>query len=385
MAAWTILTCEYPPRCGGVGDYTAQVAAALAARGDDVTVFCPPQSETPAAVPGVEVAVLHDTYGRASREAIARRVAGKRTTVLVEYVPTAFGLKGANLPWCNWLLDLSRRGTDVRVMFHEPYFLYGWKPLHQSPLSIVQRLMARQLLRIGPETCISTDSWRRYLSPYAAEGSARRFITLPIPSSIPRCERPQLAAEQRRQLVGDGDVLVGHFGTYGTHIAPMLRDAILSLLPQETSLTIVCAGAGSDRFVAEVVAENPELQSRLRATRRLAPADAAAVLAACELLLQPFPDGVTTRRTSVMAGLMNGRAVLTTSGQLTEPVWTETGAVSMTQAGDTPAFVAAARTLLARREDLNALAARGDDTYKRRFALEHTIDALRATRESAVA
>jgi glycosyltransferase involved in cell wall biosynthesis len=385
VASWTILTCEYPPRCGGVGDYTAQVAAALASRGDEVTVFCPPQSDVPTAMSGVDVAVLHDTYGRASRDAIGRRLAGKPTTVLVEYVPTAFGLKGANLPWCNWLLDLSRRGTDVRVMFHEPYFLFGWKPLHQSPLSIVQRLMARQLLRVGSETFISTDSWRRYLSPYAARGQARRFTTLPIPSSIPRCERPQLATDRRRQLAGKSDLLAGHFGTYGTHVAPMLRDAVLSLLPQEASLTIVCAGAGSDRFVADVVAAKPELQPRLRATGRLAPADAAAVLSACDLLLQPFPDGVTTRRTSVMAGLMNGRAVLTTAGHLTESVWVETGAVSMTPAGDTHAFVTAARTLLAGRDDRNALAARGGDTYTRRFALEHTIDALRATRESAVA
>ncbi len=44
MAHWTILTCEYPPGCGGVGDYTAQVAAALAAAGDSVTVVCPPQA-----------------------------------------------------------------------------------------------------------------------------------------------------------------------------------------------------------------------------------------------------------------------------------------------------------------------------------------------------
>ena len=385
VASWTILTCEYPPRCGGVGDYTAQVAAGLAGRGDDVTVFCPPQADVPTSISGVDVVVLQDTYGRASRDAIARRVAGKRTTVLVEYVPTAFGMKGANLPWCNWLLDLSRRGADVRVMFHEPYFLFGWKPLHQSPLSIVQRLMARQLLRIGSETFISTDSWRRYLSPYAAQGHARRFITLPIPSSIPRCEHPQLATDRRRQLAGENDFLVGHFGTYGTHVAPMLRDALLSLLSLETSLKIVCAGSGSDRFIADVVAANPELRPRLRATGRLEPADAAAMLSACDLLLQPFPDGVTTRRTSVMAGLMNGRAVLTTSGHLTEPVWTETGAVSMTQAGDTQAFVTAARTLLASRESLSALAARGDDTYKRRFALEHTIDALRATREIAVA
>ena len=175
MASWTILTCEYPPLCGGVGDYTAQVAAALAARGDDVVVFSPPQSGPPLAQSGVEVVLLEDTYGRSSREAIARRVAAQPTTVLVEYVPTAFGLMGANLPWCRWLLDLSRREADVRVMFHEPYFEFGWKPLHQSPLSVVQRLMARMLLRVGRETYLSTDSWRRYLTPYAAEGAHRRF------------------------------------------------------------------------------------------------------------------------------------------------------------------------------------------------------------------
>jgi glycosyltransferase involved in cell wall biosynthesis len=385
VRSWTILTCEYPPGCGGVGDYTAQVAVALAARGDEVTVYCPPQANAPAEAPGVNVAVLHDTYGRASRDEIARRVAGKATTVLVQYVPTAFGLKGANLPWCNWLLDLSRRVADVRVMFHEPYFSFGWKPLHQSPLSIVQRLMARQLLRVGSATYISTDSWRRCLTPYAAEGQNRRFVTLPIPSSLGRCDSPEIASQRRRQLVGLGKSLLGHFGTYGTHVAPMLRDALLSLLPQDDSLTMVCVGAGSDRFVAEIVGETPELRTRMRATSRLSPEDAAAVLSACDLLLQPFPDGVTTRRTSVMAGLMNGRPVLTTAGHLTEPVWSETGAVAMTEAGNTRAFTSAARALLSNRNELSALAARGDDAYRRRFAIEHTIDALRATRESAVA
>jgi glycosyltransferase involved in cell wall biosynthesis len=385
MPSWTILTCEYPPGCGGVGDYTAQVASALAKAGDQVVVFSPPQAGAPLDQPGVEVVLLDDTYGRQSRDAIARRIAAQPTTVLVQYVPTAFGLKGANLPWCRWLLELSRRGADVRVMFHEPYFSYGWKPLHQSPLSIVQRLMARVLLRVGDETCLSTESWRPYLIPYAAEGARRRFVTLPVPSSIPRCDRADVAADTRRRLLGRRAVLIGHFGTYGAHVAPMLRAAAVMVLTEEPTAAMVCMGAGSEAFVADLVAARPELRGCLHATGRMAPADVAATLTACDLVLQPYPDGVTTRRTSVMAALQNGRPVLTTTGHLTEPVWADTGAVAMTDAGDVPGFVAAARALLSRPAERMALAARGDDTYRRRFALEHTIAWLRSGRVSAVA
>jgi glycosyltransferase involved in cell wall biosynthesis len=384
MASWTILTCELPPDCGGVGDYTAQVARALAACGDKVTVCCPPGTGTPTALTGVDLVVLPDTYGRASRQQIAAHVAARDTTVLVQYVPTAYGLKGANVPWCRWLLDLSRR-ADVRIMFHEPYFTYGWKPLHQGPLSFVQRRMARILLQAGEETYLSTDSWRRHLIPYAAEGARRRFVTLPIPSSIPRCDRAENAAERRRAFIGRSRALVGHFGTYGTHVAPMLRDATALLLSEESAVSFVCAGTGSDRFVADLVAAHPQLADRVHATGRLAALDAAAVLSACDLVVQPFPDGVTTRRTSVMAALHNGRPVLTTTGHLTEPVWSDTGAVAMTSAGDTKALVATARSQLSRPGDLQALAARGDETYRRTFALVHTIHALRRSDESAVA
>ena len=31
MSSWTILTGEYPPDCGGVADFAAQVASGLAA------------------------------------------------------------------------------------------------------------------------------------------------------------------------------------------------------------------------------------------------------------------------------------------------------------------------------------------------------------------
>lgn len=378
MARWTILTPELPPVCGGVGDYTTQVAAALAATGDEVAVACPSVSYPPDIPRGVERLELGDAFGTASRELLDRWLAGQPSILLVQYVPTAFGMGGANLPFCRWLLKRSRRhGNDVRVMFHEPYFEFAWTPVHQSPLSLAQRVMAGILLRTGERTYLSTDAWQRYLAPYAPGGDGSRFLTLPIPSAIPRCQGPIAAREWRTRLTGTAGLLVGHFGTYGTHIAPMLEAALIPLLQQQPHVHAVCVGASGHEFLRALLAKHPALAGRLQATGRLSPADAAAAVSACDLLLQPYPDGVTTRRTSVMAGLINAKPVLTTTGHLTEPVWLQTGGVAATPAGDGGAFVDAARRLLADRPGREALAARGEATYSSLFSLHRTIAALR--------
>ena len=57
--------------------------------------------------------------------------------------------------------------------------------------------------------------------------------------------------------------------------------------------------------------------------------DASAHISACDLMLQPYPDGISTRRTSAMVGLAHGRALATTSGHLTESLWAESGAVAI--------------------------------------------------------
>jgi hypothetical protein len=379
MPAWTILTCEFPPDCGGVGDYSAQVAAALAAAGDEVTVVCPPLPSLPAALTGVRVVVLDDVYGRRSRDWMDHLLGERHTTVLVQYVPTAFGMGGANIPFCRWLLRRCReRHDDVRVMFHEPYFEYAWAPVHQSPLSLAQRLMARILLRAGDSTYLSTEAWRRYLDPYAPADGGRRFTTLPIPSGVPSCDRAEDVRERRSLLTGSRKgTLLGHFGTYGSQMASMLRSTLIPLLSADPLLSAVCVGSGSDAFVSSVLVSNPSLSGRLSATGRVPASDAALFLRACDLLLQPYPDGVTTRRSSVMAGLINSRPILTTTGHLTEPVWTERRAVALTPAGDDRAFIELARCLISDPDERMALAARGASTYRDRFGLVYTIDTLR--------
>jgi glycosyltransferase involved in cell wall biosynthesis len=117
--------------------------------------------------------------------------------------------------------------------------------------------------------------------------------------------------------------------------------------------------------------------ARIWASDRLDPADVAAALRACDLLVQPYPDGITTRRTSVMAGLKNGVATVSTEGALTEAVWRETGAVALAPVGNVDAFVDRVDGLL--RDDVGraSLAARAQSTYAAGFSMEHTVAALR--------
>jgi hypothetical protein len=78
-----------------------------------------------------------------------------------------------------------------------------------------------------------------------------------------------------------------------------------------------------------------------------------------------------------MAGLANGRAVVTTDGKLTEDVWRTTRCVALTPV-DPAALSHTTRELLDDTAERDALQSRAASTYASCFALRHTIAALRA-------
>jgi glycosyltransferase involved in cell wall biosynthesis len=380
MTRWHILTVEYPPARGGVADYTEQLANALVQGGDIVTVWVPAGRGPEHGVPGdVRVEVLPDCFGAASRALLETAWRADPGVALLQYVPTALGSGPTNVAFCRWLFACAsasqNHDLDVRVMFHEPYLEFTVRRPWHNATSMLHRRMAKLLIRASSQLYVSTETWLRYLAPL---GSLPPVTPLPIPATVPSTAPAQDVRRFRDAFGASHDeVVVGHFGTYGDHVVGELLPAIATIVRRLPTVRIALVGAGSEQFLERVRERVPA--ARATATGPLNSPDVAAALRACDVALQPYPDGVTTRRTSVMAALANGVPVVTTRGALTESIWAETGAVSLVPAGQ-PSAIEAATVALALDADVrSALAIRGRRLYEQRFAMERTITALHAS------
>lgn len=384
MAAWHLLTGELAR--GGIGDYTRLLADALADAGREVHAWSPDAAGVALrrasvhAMGGVGLAALRELGAALDGHPAPRRL-------LVQYAPQAWGMRGMNVAFARWLRARRRAGDDVRVMFHEPFFPFGWQRPQRNLLAAVNRWMARDLLRASTRAYVSTDAWEPLLRPLAPRDLP--ITTLPIPSTIPFVDDPERVAVLRRALSEDGSrpVFV-HFGTYGDLIAPMLREALLALIQRRPDARILLLGRGGNRFADRVHHADPRLADAMITPGEQSAEDVSLYLQASDVALQPYPDGADTRRTSLMACLANGVPTVMTRGRFSTadvmrsvvgyPVASEPRAVGEIAADiyeDPSTTVVAFATEMPLREATRA-------AYREHFAMERTVERLLAEEDA---
>lgn len=375
---WGIVTGEYAPQRGGVADYSALIADRLAGAGERVSVWAPRARHAPGVDIEGDVAVHRLPYGFGIRALVTlgkevdRR--GAPRVWLVQYVPQAFGYCGLNLAFCIWL---ARRREPVWTMFHEVMFpvVPGQSASHRV-LATVTRTMAGVVARASERVFVSTPAWTAILRAIAPDAPAAEWV--PVPSTIARVGDRQQAREIVRRYGGRGGRIIGHFGSCGPLIADQLAIVIPALLERAPDASMMLLGDGCAVLRRRLVDAFPALAGRLWETGPLAAREISSHLLACDLMLQPFAEGVTTRRTSVMAALVHGVPTVTTTGRLTESLWQETGAVAMARAGDPAALADVASRLLADPEARARIGAAGRSAYDAYFDVRHTVAALRS-------
>lgn len=374
---WAIITGEYPPQPGGVSDYTRLVARELAGAGDNVHVWAPSCGLPDACDKGVTPHRLEHGFGVRGLRQLSREISGlpQPRRILVQYTPHGFGFKAMNLLCPMWLSRL--RKEHVQLMFHEVAFPFvRCQPLRHQFLAWTTRAMALLAARGAQEVFVSVPAWGDVLRRLGATRSSP--VWLPVPSNLPDRISAQAVGAARDSLRATADAtVIGHFGTYAPHQRETLTSVLPRLLSRNGHRIALLLGRGSEEFAGELTGRFAAPSGYIHATGELPAQELAAYLAGCDVLVQPYPDGVSSRRTTVMAGLALGLPIVTTEGFLSEPIWRETKAVELAPATSPDDLAAAAETLLAdprRREELGA---RAKNVYATTFAVDHTIARLR--------
>ncbi|RKG60655.1 glycosyltransferase family 1 protein [Corallococcus sp. AB011P] len=365
--AWHLISGEYPPAPGGVSDHSRSIAHALLNAGKTVHVWTPGAE----GVTDDQGVTVHRGPGLFTPPGLVRLTRELDATpgprrLLLQYVPHAFGMKAMNVPFCAWFA--ARRHDERELFLHEA--VYPWSPgapwKHQV-LAGVTRVMLRTLALGVERAYVSIPTWAEYL-PEPLRAQAR---WCPIPSPLP-LDVQEEAVRTVRDALGGGPT-VAHFGTYGGAIAGPLEAVLVPLLQRDERRQALLLGRGSQGWCEALGRRHPALARRLHARDGLAPEAVAAHLRAAELLLQPYPDGVSARRSSAMGGLGLGLPIITNTGLLSEPLWRELLPVALADEASPAALLALAEHLLEHEEERRTLGERAARVYREHFALEHTV------------
>jgi glycosyltransferase involved in cell wall biosynthesis len=372
MRSWIILTGEYPPKIGGVAAYTRNLAEGLARAGDRVDVWAPSITPTLEQAPGVDAYVLPDHFGPRSLLLLEHELAARPgARILVQYVPHAFGMRAMNLPFAVWL---AARRRPFWIMFHEvAVVLSRQNPWRHNVIALATQAMGSLLARRADRIFVSTTAWNAELRRLAPR--SKEPVWIPIPSNVPESVTPEDAAEARARLgLTPDDVVLGSFGTFGLGVPDLLTKTLARLLARNPRRVALIMGRGSKELTARAFGDSG---ARVLATGELELPAVAAHLASCAAVLQPYPDGITSRRTSAMAGLALGVPVITNTGRLAEPFWEESGGVALASEPSVEALDRVAEEALGDPTLRARLGARGKDLYRESLSLERGIRALR--------
>ncbi len=310
---------EFPPQHGGLGDYTNLLCEHLAPLGIEVGVVTSKAAGETARGKGFPVAPAVNRWDFFCWPELGKRIRTMHANVIhVQYQTAAYGLH----PAINLLplaLRMAKNPAKVVFTFHDL----------EAPRQPWLRGPARQMaMRAGERKCdafVATNG-ADFQQLMAAEPGPpwARYHLIPIGANVPKRPPPRYQPQQVRKKLGAGarTLLLSHFGLLNQ--SKGLQDLLVAmklLLEQghDVRLTLVGGTTGSSDvtnvpFANQVRAQIEQLglSGRVQETGFLSPEEVSAHLLACDVCVLPYRDGASFRRGTLMAALEHGLCVLTT-------------------------------------------------------------------------
>lgn len=337
---------------GGVGAYTAELGKALVAGGASVSVLTSRQARAEQTGDGSD-GVEHtgddgivrypqvDRWHWLTAHIIAyhaERIGAD--WIHVQYQTAAYNMNPAiNLAPRIWHTRHWRsKAVHTAWTYHDLLVPYLF-PKAGEPL---REWVTEQPARYSDLTVVTNEGDRLALKNRLAQrpsnAAAKRAphqpdapVLIPIGSNIQG--RVLSAAERaaQRQAYGyrDDHVVIGYFGFLnrskgGETLIRTLRELVKNDVNAHLLMIGERIGASdptNTQYLREVATliEKLEVTERIQWTGRLASDAVAGALNACDVLFMPYEDGASLRRGTLMAGLANGCAIVTTTPQVPVP------------------------------------------------------------------
>lgn len=310
-----LISAEYPPTPGGVGDYTALLAAHLADAGATVSILTSGTDDTNREGDvTVYRCVARWGWGVA---AVVRGVmqSARPDVVHLQYQTGMYGMH----PAVNFLpdrlsgrLSITRRDIRFVTTFHDlraPYLFPKAGPL--------RAFVMRHLARTSDIAIATNGADQATLARWGAHDAL-----VPIGSNIPVASCVDTASTHAHYGIPDGATLLTTFGLLNHSKGVETVVNALTLLKREginVRLLLVGAGTGANdptnqattaAFDAQCAAAG--MEDVVVRTGTLPADDVASALAASVVCLLPYRDGASPRRGSLLAALTQGIPVVTT-------------------------------------------------------------------------
>jgi glycosyltransferase involved in cell wall biosynthesis len=358
------VTAKVPPAKDGVGDYCYQLGKELArqCRVTIVTTIGQRAEDDGNRFRIMPIVSSWDT--RALRDLETTIAALQPSVINVQWVPYLWGRRGINFAVPLAALRLRRAGYFTVGTIHEAYVRFdAWSRLITG---WPQRLQFLLLMLASSRIVVTTSAWRRNvlrMMPWRAED----VFSVPVGSNIPASA---LAADRAtlRQTLGFNadDIVATVFSPFSAgKMLSTIGEAWTALGRRHRTLKLVVIGCTLD-----------ELQRRcpsgvwdgVDCTGYIPPAEVSRRLISSDLLLAPLLDGVSTRRTSIVAALAHGVPVVTTRGPLTDEGFFDESPLVLTDPRDVRGFLSAVDELIGDAGRRTALGDQSRQFFEERFS-----------------
>lgn len=358
-----IITGEYPPMQGGIGDYTHLLAQYLTGHGAYVTIITDVRARSnhsPNTHP-----VITRWNGRAWLQLRAWAQAQKVDIISLQYQTAAFAMS----PWIHFLPEVLRP-LHLVTTFHDLRFPYLLPKAGKLRTWIV-----RHLARHSSAAIATNDEDAEQLT------DIRLRTLIPIGSNIRAVSlTPADIQAERMHWAQNNEFLIGYFGllnrSKGVHtlVAALAR---MRQQPFPARLLIIGGTSGAsdptnteyERELKQQVAD-AGLDGAVTYTGYMDDANVARALSACDVIALPYADGASLRRGSLMAALAQRCAIVTTNPQRMNDQFID-GKNMLLVPPDSPAALADAMLRLLDDVALRNTIQSGARDVSRQFSWEH--------------